>query len=213
MKRENRPIVGLVAYILCILLIAAVRDCFDVETSAYRVLKYIDIVLGIILCAAILAYIVVLYVCLIRDKKIMKKAIADREYDSAIEIFEKKSEKYFLGRLIINAKYYLLNLYFLSGQNDKGLQLLYSSSWWTYSKDVLYFKILIELKNEDYVQAEKYFNQLSKRKYYAEQIRICQRIFDCIQRNNFEDKFYLDSKYPIVKEIYDLYNMKVQNKG
>ena len=207
MKREKKLIVILCTYIFCLILLAFIRNYFNVDSSSYVVLNFILITLAVILGLAILSFLAMLYILLNKDKKLFAKAINTKDYDTAIEIFKKKTETYFLGRLIINSKYLLLCLYFMSGQNDCG-KVLFSTDWRSYSKNVLYFKVLSCLLKGSIEQGEVYFKQLLKcnKKVYAAQIESCQRILNCIKQNDFTDKFYLNSVYPLVKVIYMRYN-------
>lgn len=213
MGKDKKVLICIFAYLLVCVVLFFVNGFFNTETTIYKVFNYLDIVLISILIIAIITFVVLTFNYLSKDRKIIEKAVKDKDFDEAIAIFEEKANKYFLGRLIKDAKHNLLFLYFLSGQIENSARLLKETSWGIYKKSTYYFSALIELYNDDINMANMYYEKLVglNKKEFESQIKLLDRIFYCINNNNFEDKFYIGSKYPITEKIYELHSKKVLN--
>jgi hypothetical protein len=85
--------------------------------------------------------------------------------------------------------------------------LLSKAKWGFLHRRIKYFEVLLNLKDNDLELARRNLDFLLSRskKGNLAHINKIKQIFTCIDNDNFEDKFYLDSIYPIVKDVYDLY--------
>ena len=86
--------------------------------------------------------------------------------------------------------------------------------WRAYENNILFLKILVCLQEENIGQAKLYLDKLQKQKneVLALQARYLQRIVNSIEHKDFADKFFIDSPYPIVKDIYNQYLFKTKNE-
>ena len=213
MKKERNLIIILVVFLCCLFALVTVRGFFNADSTAYSVIDSIIFAVGIVFGVIIIIAITALFVCLQKNKKLFAEAVGNKSYKKYIKIFEKKANKYFLGRLIIDTKFYLVCLYFLDGQNDCGKELLLKTHWRAYENNILFLKILVCLQEENIGQAKLYLDKLQKQKnrVLALQARYLQRIVNSIEHKDYSDEFYIDSPYPIVKDIYDQYLFKAEN--
>lgn len=144
------------------------------------------------------------------DKVLFNNYSTNKEYSKAVKIFENKLNIYLSGNLIKQTKFFLLNLYFKVNDLNAAFDVLNNSKWGYLKNDVIYFKILYCLYNKDLLKAKEYLVYLKNlnKNILLEQTLFCDRIINCIDNGDFSDKFYIDSNFKIVEEIYLKYEKK-----
>jgi hypothetical protein len=145
-----------------------------------------------------------------RDAKLFQSYVNQKDYLTAKNVFQEKHKNYLLGGLRIIVDYYTLISCFALNDIDDARTLLIETRWGFFHRQIKYFEVLLNLKDNDLESARRNADILvgNPPKGSLNQINKMKQIFVCIDNDNFEDKFYLDSAYPIVKEIYDFYLSK-----
>lgn len=205
-KKRIIFVVLIIALVVAALSLGFAMGFFEKDSSTYTLLSHLRMGLLIALWVGIIAALIVAIIRIKKDNKLYLAALQSKNYGEAIEIFAKKAGTYVLYRLHINCKLYLVSLYLLDNRIDAARALL-ENDWKADRRNVLFFKILVSLYDGNIDEAKRdYANLLKlKSKNLERQQQLAERIFTCIDKNDFSDKFYLDSAYPIVKDIYDCY--------
>ncbi|MCR5350588.1 MAG: hypothetical protein K6E20_06330 [Acholeplasmatales bacterium] len=87
------------------------------------------------------------------NKKLYKKMIDDQEA---------KLKKYFEYSMVMNTKFNLLIAYFYKGENEKAIEYLNKNRWHNFREDVIIFKGLAYLYNDDLDKALIELEKLKK---------------------------------------------------
>lgn len=124
------------------------------------------------------------------NKKLYKKMIDDQEA---------KLKKYFEYSMVLNTKFNLLVAYFYKGENEKAIEYLNKNRWYSFRDDVILFKGLAYLYN----------NNLEKAEIELDKLKIKNRDYDYELLNNLVEAVKLKKKtakvakysLPIIREI------------
>lgn len=147
-----------------------------------------------------------------KNKRLMHSFIENKDYAMAKKVFESKNAKCLAYGSKVISWYYILISSFALNDIKTARELLSKTKWMGLSVAVKYYEILLNLKDNELELARSNYEIFSKKakKISVTHVNKIRQIFACIDNNNFDDKFYLDSINPIVKEIYDFYSSKNQ---
>lgn len=145
-----------------------------------------------------------------KDNDLIAEFIREKNYEDGIKYCLNTIEQSYFNSVVKNAKYNLLVLYLMAEEYNSAFNLLKIKKWGIYESSIIYFKAIECLYNGDLEAANFYYMELSKCKqtYLSMQKDRLARILHSIEKNDFEDKYYLDSEFPIIKKIYDKYANK-----
>lgn len=207
MKRESRMYLYVIAYFSVLLILSTIRNVTEGDVL-HKVLNII-IIIGFALFIVLL-FVSMFYIDItIKKNSIkMKEYIKNNDYDNGIKDFKGKINSYFIGALIVNSQYNLLYLYMLSGKHNEANELAFMYNFRGYEKDIYYFKLLLAVYYGNIAKAKDFLfslNRLNNRKYYVQK-RLSTEMINAIESNNYDSEMFNESKYPIVYDIYKLYN-------
>ena len=202
MSRSCKTIITLWV-VLLVVFPAIVCLYLDNNSKLYTVFNCIENVSGIILLVTILTYAASIYFVEQTDNNRFKSYVECNQPVEIIRIETEHLKKYRSNELCLNAKYHLLIAYFMNGENENAIALLENTNWLKREKDVLYFRVLVAIYNNELGYARDCFAKLQKsnRGKHHDQITVCERLLSPTDALIEAEDELIHSIYPIVSRL------------
>ena len=97
-----------------------------------------------------------------KDNTEFNDSLNKKQYKKIIDDLEKKLKYYFEYKLVMNTKFNLLITYFNKGDNNKAIDYLKNNKWYNFRDEVLLFKGIVALYEDNVELFLKCFNRLKK---------------------------------------------------